>query len=287
MNRAAQRLRDLLAGPDLLVCPVVGDPLTARLVQQSGLPMALLGGFGIAAMRFALPDTGLITFSEVVDQTRNVCDAVAGFPIVADGDTGYGNAMNVRRTVRDFARAGAAAILIEDQQWPKKCGHYGGGRPVISRDEARMKIRAAVEARADDDILIMARTDARGSHGFDEAMARCRAFEEEGADILFAEALETETELKAFAGGFKKATWANMMPKTPVTSRADLRTMGFKVVTYNVLLHAAIRAVRDTLSALKDDDIKRAPPQASFAELTSLVGLDQYDAMAERYRLPE
>jgi 2-methylisocitrate lyase-like PEP mutase family enzyme len=212
---------------------------------------------------------------------------VPDLPIVADGDTGYGNAMNVRRTVREFARAGAAAILIEDQTWPKKCGHYGGGRPVIPRDEARMKIRAAVEARGDADILIMARTDARSSVGFDEAMARCRAFEEEGADILFAEALETEAELKAFAGGFKRPTWANMMPKTPVASRAELAAMGFKVVTYNVLLHAAVRAMRDMAAALAADDLSRAPALASFAELTSLVGLDEYDAAAERYRTDE
>jgi 2-methylisocitrate lyase-like PEP mutase family enzyme len=287
MPSAAQRLRDLLRGPDLLVCPVVSDPLSARLVERSGLPMALLGGFGIAAIGFALPDTGLISFGEVVESVRRTCGAVPGFPIVADGDTGYGNAMNVRRTVQEFAKAGAAAVLIEDQVWPKKCGHYGGGRPVIGREEARMKIRAAVEARGDADILIMARTDARGSVGFDEAMARCRAFEEEGADILFAEALATEAEFAAFGGGFSRPTWANMMPKTPVASRARLKEMGFKIVTYNVLLHAAIRAIGDTLAALAADDPARAPPYASFEELTSLVGLDSYDKVSERYRVAD
>ena len=287
MPNASARLRELLAGPDLLICPVVSDPLSTRLAEQAGLPMALLGGFGIAAVRFALPDTGLITFSEVLEQVRSTCAAVPGFPVVADGDTGYGNAMNVRRTVREFAQAGAAAILIEDQVWPKKCGHYGGGRPVIPREEARMKIRAAVEARGDADILIMARTDARSSIGFEEAMARVQAFEDEGADILFAEALETEAELRTFGGGFKRPTWANMMPKTPVTSRAALRAMGFKVVTYNLLLPAAIRAIRDMARALAADDLAHAPPAASFAELTSLVGLDAYDATAERYRVAD
>jgi 2-methylisocitrate lyase-like PEP mutase family enzyme len=287
MASAAARLRELLAGPDLLVCPVISDPLSARLVAQAGLPMALLGGFGVAAIRYALPDTGLITFTDVLDQLRNTSAAVPGFPVVADGDTGYGNAMNVRRTVHEFARAGAAAILIEDQVWPKKCGHYGGGRPVIGREEARMKIRAAVAARGDADILIMARTDARSSVGFAEAMARCRTFEAEGADILFAEALETEAELEEFGGGFRTPTWANMMPKTPVASRAALRAMGFKVVTYNLLLPAAIRAMRDMLAALAADDMSRAPPAASFAEVASLVGLPEYDAEAERYRVPE
>jgi 2-methylisocitrate lyase-like PEP mutase family enzyme len=287
MPSAAQRLRERLQGPELLVCPVVSDPLSARLVERAGLPMALLGGFGIAAIGYALPDTGLISFGEVVDHVRNTCTAVPGFPIVADGDTGYGNAMNVRRTVQEFARAGAAAVLIEDQVWPKKCGHYGGGRPVIGREEARMKIRAAVEARGEADILIMARTDARGSIGFDEAMERCRLFQEEGADILFAEALATEQELAAFGSGFSRPTWANMMPKTPVASRARLKEIGFKIVTYNVLLHAAIRAMRDTLAAMAADDPARAPPLASFEELTSLVGLDTYDRESERYRVAD
>ncbi len=287
MPNAAEALRKLIKGPDLLVCPVISDPLSARLVARAGLPMALLGGFGIAAIRFALPDTGLITFTEVLDQVRNTCAAVPGFPVVADGDTGYGNAMNVRRTVEEFARAGAAAILIEDQVWPKKCGHYGGGRPVIARAEARMKIRAAVEARGagGGDILIMARTDARSSLGFEEAMARCRAFEEEGADIIFAEALETREELARFAGGFRAATWANMMPKTPDVDRAELKAMGFKVVTYNVLLHAAARAMSAALEALAEDDAARMPALLSFAELAGLVGLPQYDAAAERYRV--
>jgi 2-methylisocitrate lyase-like PEP mutase family enzyme len=283
---AAQNLRELLAEPGLLVCPVVGDPLAARLVQQSGLKLALLGGFGISAMRYGLPDAGLITFTDVLDQLRNTCDAVPGFPIIADGDTGYGNAMNVRRTVKEFARAGAAGILIEDQVWPKKCGHYGGGRQVIARDEARMKIRAAVDARGDDDILILARTDARSAIGFDEAMARCRDFQEEGADIVFAEALQTEDELRQFAGGFTAHTWANMMPKTPVTSRAALHAMGFKFVTYNVLLPAAIKAIQTALVALVADDPQAGPPLATFEEVTSLVGLPEYTALEERYRLP-
>lgn len=284
---AADRLREALAGPDLLVIPVIGDPLAARLVQQSGLPAALLGGFGISAMRYALPDTGLISFGEVIDQVRNTCAAVPGFPIIADGDTGYGNAMNVRRTVQEFARAGAACVLIEDQVWPKKCGHLDGKREVISRAEARMKIRAAVEARADDGILIMARTDARSAIGFDEAMARCRDFEAEGADIIFAEALETRDELAAFAGGFTKATWANMMPKTPETSRAALQAMGFKVVTYNVLLPAAIHAVRETLVALKNDDLTAGPPRVTFDEMTELAGLPEYVALEARYGTPQ
>jgi 2-methylisocitrate lyase-like PEP mutase family enzyme len=281
----AQKLRGLLGGPEILVCPVVGDPLSARLCQEAGFPLALLGGFGIAATGFGLPDAGLIDFTEVVTAVHNTCAANPGYPIIADGDTGYGNAMNVRRTVKEFARAGAAVILIEDQIWPKKCGHYGGKREVISRDEARLKIRAAVEARdeAGADILVLARTDARGAIGFDEAMARCEDFVAAGADIIFAEALETEAELKDFGRRFKHPKLANMMPKTPVRSRAELKAMGFDIVTYNVLIHAAVQAMQSTLKALKADDMTKAPPLAGFDEVTRLVGLPDYMKMEQRY----
>jgi 2-methylisocitrate lyase-like PEP mutase family enzyme len=283
---AAQRLRDLMAGPDILVCPVISDPLSARLCQEAGFPLALLGGFGIAAIGFAMPDAGLIDFTEVVTAIHNVCTAVPGYPIIADGDTGYGNAMNVRRTVKEFARAGAAVILIEDQVWPKKCGHYGGKREVIARAEARLKIRAAIEARneAGADMLILARTDARSAIGFDEAMARCEDFAAEGADIIFAEALETEAELAAFGGRFKQPKLANMMPKTPVKSRAELKAMGYSIVTYNVLIHAAVRAMQQTLKALKADDMTSAPPLAGFDDVTRLVGLPDYLALEQRYK---
>lgn len=285
-QNGAQKLRSLIGGPDILVCPVVGDPLSARLCQEAGFPLALLGGFGIAAIGFGLPDAGLIDFTEVVTAVHNTCSANPGYPIIADGDTGYGNAMNVRRTVQEFARAGAAVILIEDQVWPKKCGHYGGKREVIPREEARLKIRAAVEARneAGSDMLILGRTDARSAIGFDEAMARCTDFVAEGADIIFAEALESEAELKDFGRRFKHPKLANMMPKTPVKSRAELKAMGFDIVTYNVLIHAAVQAMQSTLKALKVDDMASAPPLAGFDEVTRLVGLPDYMRLEQRYK---
>jgi 2-methylisocitrate lyase-like PEP mutase family enzyme len=244
-----------------------------------------LGGFGIAAIGFGLPDTGLIDFTEVVTAVHNVCAANPGYPIIADGDTGYGNAMNVRRTVQEFARAGAAVILLEDQMWPKKCGHYGGKREVIPREEARMKIRAAVEARNEmgSDMLILSRTDARGAVNFDEAMARCEAFAAEGADIIFAEALETEAELREFGQRFKHPKLANMMPKTPVRSRSELKAMGFNIVTYNVAIHAMVAALQQTFKALKEDDMSKAAPLAAFDEVTRLVGLNDYMTLEQRY----
>jgi 2-methylisocitrate lyase-like PEP mutase family enzyme len=285
-QNGAQKLRSLLGSSEILVCPVVGDPLSARLCQEAGFPLALLGGFGIAATGFAMPDAGLIDFTEVVTAVHNTCSANPGFPIIADGDTGYGNAMNVRRTVKEFARAGAAVILIEDQVWPKKCGHYGGKREIIAREEARLKIRAAVEARNDvgSDMMILGRTDARGAVGFDDAMARCEDFIAEGADMIFAEALETEAELKDFGRRFRHPKVANMMPKTPVKSRAELKAMGFDIVTYNVLIHAAVQAMQSTLKALKADNMASAPPLASFDEVTRLVGLPDYMKLEQRYK---
>jgi len=214
---------------------------------------------------------------------------VPGFPVICDGDTGYGNAMNVRRTVVEYARAGAAGVSIEDQLWPKKCGHYSGRRVVIPAEEARMKIRAAVEARreAGVDIVIMARTDARSAVDFDEAMRRARAFEEEGADIVFIEALETKEELRAFATSFELPTWANMMPKTPLLTRDELAELGFKVVTYNVALAAAVHAMREALAAIAADDLDGLPPHASFEELASLVGLTEFMSLESRYELPQ
>lgn len=283
---AVTTLRALCGSGELLVCPVVADPLSARLAARAGLSCALLGGFGVSAVGFALPDTGLITFTDMLEHVRNTARAVPGFPIIADGDTGYGNAMNVYRTVSEYARAGAAGILIEDQAWPKKCGHYGGDRAVISAAEARMKIRAAVDARKNGDIVVLARTDARASLGMDEALARCRAFVDEGADIVFIEALRSADEMRTFAASFP-VTWANMMPKTPLVSYADMKAMGFRFVTYNVALPAAAAAMRDAFAALAANDMSRLPKTMPFDELTELVGLNDYVTMEEHYRLPE
>lgn len=286
MPDAVAALRTLCASRRLHVCPVVSDPLSTRLAAQAGLPCALLGGFGVSAIGYALPDAGLITFTDMLAHVRNAAAAAPGFPIVADGDTGYGNAMNVYRTVAEYARAGAAGILIEDQTWPKKCGHYGGVREVIPAAEARMKIRAAVDARTERDIVIVARTDARGAHGFDEAMARCRAFVEEGADIVFIEALQSIDEMRAFAAAFP-VTWANMMPKSPVVPFAEMEAMGYRFVTYNVALAAAAQAMRTAFAALAGNDHDALPPLMPFDELTTLVGLGEYTRAEQRYRIAE
>src|SRR4051794_14885447 len=177
------RLRALLAQPRVLTVPTCFDALSARIALSAGFPAVFMSGFGVAAARYGVPDIGLVSFGEMVDQLRAICSAVPGMIVFADADTGFGNAVNVTRTVVEYAKAGAACIMIEDQVSPKRCGHFDG-KQVISREDARMKVRAAVEAARAANILVLARTDARAVAGFDEALARCRDFADAGADIV-------------------------------------------------------------------------------------------------------
>ncbi len=197
----AEKLRMLLAGPGALVLPGCFDALSARLIERAGFKAAFMGGFAVSASRIGAPDTGLISYSEMLDQGRNICAAVA-LPVIGDGDTGYGNAVNVQRTVRGYAQAGFACVMIEDQVAPKKCGHTSG-KQIVGRDEAFARIQAAVDARdsmsdGGSDILIMARTDANATDGMDEAVARTQAFAEIGADITFLEAPRDEDEMRRY-----------------------------------------------------------------------------------------
>jgi 2-methylisocitrate lyase-like PEP mutase family enzyme len=288
---SAEKLRKLLADPNVEVMPGCYDALSAKLVAASGFKITFMSGFAVSAARLGLPDTGLISFSEMLDSVRGCVSGAGTIPLIADGDTGYGNALNVQRTVVEYARAGAAAVMIEDQVSPKKCGHTRG-KQVISRDEARMKIRAAVDARreTDADILILARTDARAVHGFDEALNRCRDFEAEGADIIFFEAPETETEMRRFCEAVQKPCMANMVPggKTPILPPHELQSIGYKLALYPVvLMSSAITAMQAALAALKPDGTVPLPPSISFAELQQLVGFPDYWERETRYKASE
>ena len=242
------------------------DALSTKLIADAGYKMAFMSGFAVSAARLGLPDTGLISFSEMLDTLRNCC-AASSVPMIGDGDTGYGNALNVQRTVVEYARAGAAAVMIEDQLSPKKCGHTRG-KQVVSREEARLKIRAAVEAARGADILILARTDARAVHGFDEALQRCRDFEAEGADIIFFEAPENEDEMRRFCAAMKKPCLANMVPggKTPILPADKLAQLGYRLAVYPVTpLSAAITAMQASLAALRPGDTATPPGAVSFS----------------------
>jgi 2-methylisocitrate lyase-like PEP mutase family enzyme len=282
----AQKLRGVLAAPGLEVMPGCFDALSAKLVADAGFKVTFMSGFAVSAARLGLPDTGLISFAEMLDSLRNCASGAARIPLIGDGDTGYGNALNVQRTVVEYARAGAAAVMIEDQVSPKKCGHTRG-KLVIAREEARMKIRAAVDARRDADILILARTDARAVHGFDEALDCCRDFETEGADIIFLEAPENELEMRRFCEAMRKPCMANMVPggKTPILPPNELQGIGYKLALYPVvLMSAAIAAMQAALVALRPESKKAFPPSVLFAELQQVVGFPEYWERETRYK---
>lgn len=283
----AQRLRALLAGEGSLVMPCCFDALSARLVERAGFPLTFMSGFSVAAARAGLPDTGLLTVTEMLDQGRSICEAVQ-IPVIGDGDTGHGNAANVRRTVQQFARAGFAGIMLEDQLAPKRCGHTGV-KEVVGREEALDRIRAAVSARAEgSDLVIVARTDARSalasSHGeaaaLDEALWRLNAFAELGAEVLFLEAPRSEAELNRFCLEVPGWRMANMLEGgiTPLLSPAALGEMGIRLVAYPLtLLSTAAAAMQDALAELAAG---RTPARMlEFAALRELVGFDQYDAL--------
>lgn len=279
----ANRLRTALLQPGLLLMPCCFDALSARLIQEAGFPLSLMSGFAVSASRLAQPDTGLISFAEMLDQLRSICAAAPALPVIGDGDTGYGNAINVMRTVKEYALAGAAGIMIEDQVSPKRCGHTRG-KQVVSRGEARMRIRAAVDARRETDILIMARTDARAVHGMDEALERCHAFVEEGADIIFLEAPETHEEMRRFCAAIPRPCMANIVDggATPVLPPSELEAMGYKIAAYPlVLISTAVKAMQQALAQLGGG---RDAAQVSFEELKRLVGFPAYYELEQRYR---
>ena len=282
----AKKLREILRLPETHFIPCCYDTLSTILARQTGFDFVFISGYGVAATRLGMPDIGLTTQTEMVAQLQNICGASPGFPIFADADNGYGNAMSVRRTVVEYARAGVAGIMIEDQAIPKRCGHLGV-KEVVTREEARMKIRAAVDAREESgmDIVIMARTDARTTADFDEAMSRCKLFEEEGADVIFMEALKDIDEMKQFCGNIKAYTWGNNSRggEIPYLSRDILRDIGYSVVTDPTLLFSVTKVIQTHLHALKADDDDAYPSFVSFNEMKSIIGFPEIMEIEKRY----
>lgn len=283
MTPAAQRLKEVLAKPGLLVVPASWDALSAKLVGEAGYPMQFMSGFAVALNRLGFPDTGMISFAEMVDALRNIT-AASDVPVLADGDDGYGNALNVQRTVSEYARAGAAAVLIEDKITPRAL--TSAGKPCLPREEARMKIRAAIEAAKDSGILILARTDCRPTQGIDEAVARIEMYVEEGADILLLDSPADEGEIKrAVAAAKGKPSFAVLSPGAPrsTPSQTEAAKLGFKIGTYPTgMLAPAIAGMKDGLAALKAGEAaaKSALPPP---EMRTTLGYDAYDVQAKPF----
>src|SRR5260370_11110515 len=236
--RTTTRLRTLLAGPDVLVAPGAYDALSARLIAQAGFQAVYMTGFGAGARSLGQPDVRLVTMSEMVSRASALAAVTGDLPLIADADTGYGNPVNVRRTIREYERAGVAGLHIEDQVWPKKCGHMEG-KQVIHIDEMAQKVRAAVDARQDPDFVIIARTDANAVNGLEDALCRGRAYREAGADVIFIEAPRSVAELRAIKQAFPDVpllfNWAESS-KTPFLSLDEVQSLGFKLVLFPVSL---------------------------------------------------
>lgn len=280
-------LRSLVEKKQGLVVPGVYDGVSVRLVERAGFPAVYMTGYGTAASRLGLPDLGFAGLAEMADHARNLASAVR-IPLIADADTGYGNALQVRRTVQLYEAAGVAALHIEDQLAPKRCGHLSGHQ-VISRGEFAGKIRAAVEARGDRDLLVIARTDAISAVGFDEALRRGEAAARAGADVLFIEAPRDEAQVERVAKSFDTPLLYNYAPggRSPLLPFARLRSLGFAIILLPVdTLLVGARAIADFLGELRqrDDVNSLADRYLPFPEFNALIGVVEQMKMADRYR---
>ncbi len=290
---AGRRFRDLLAAPGIVVCPGIFDGFSARLVEQMGFKSASISGAGLSEGNLGWADVGIMGYAENVRASAAIA-ACTALPLQADGDTGYGNAMNVYFTVQGFERAGIACLMIEDQTWPKRCGHMAG-KQVISAEEAVEKIRAAVEARRDPDFVVKARTDATAIHGVGEAIRRLNLFAEAGADLLYADALLSAEDIATVARNVSKPLNVNMgfgirqRPTTPLLSARQLEDMGVKVVSYpRMLTAAAIQGMKNALGVFKQSleqgrVIDQPDLLVSFGEINELMGIAKLKELEERF----
>lgn len=269
-----------------IIVPGAGNALTARIIEQAGFEATYVTGAGIANTVLGVPDIGLVTMSELAASTSAIAEITAN-PLIVDIDTGFGNALNTQRAVRVLERAGAFAVQLEDQVFPKKCGHFSG-KAVVPVAEAVSKVKAALDAREDPNLLIIARTDARSIDGLDAALDRADAFIEAGADLTFVEAPQSAEELWTIGARLAAPQVANMVVggRTPLTARSELADMGYALVLYaNTPLQAAMRAMREVLGALhRDGDVSAVMDRlADFEERQTIVAKADYDALEARY----
>jgi len=277
-------LRQYLTEPGIIPMPGVFDAISVRLAERAGFKAAFMSGFMVSASRIGMPDTGLISYAEMADQGRNICDAVS-IPVIGDGDTGFGNAVNVKRTVNGYAQAGFGCVMIEDQLAPKRCGHTQG-KQVVSRAEANQRLQAAVDAREEGaDILIMARTDANATDGLDEAITRCKDFRRIGVDITFLEAPRDVDEMKRYCDEVEGPKMANMVEqgKTPFLAPAELDAIGYKIGIWPAaMMLAAINGMQAELNRLSGGEA-REDGKANFSELQDIVGFPAYYDTENKY----
>ena len=286
MRPQAAALKALLDEPRLQVMPGCGDGMGARLIEEAGFRTGFVSGSSVSAMRLAMPDMDLVSFNEMADAVESCIAAAPNVLWLADGDTGHGNALAVQKVIRAYARRGAAAVLIEDKVWPRPLGR-DGAKLVVDREHAILRCRAAVEACRDEGILLLARTDARVSRGFDEALARIRAFVAEGADILFLDSPQSEEEMRTgieACDGKPALAVTSPAGKHFMPGDAELERVGIRIVVYpQDILAASVRAMRDALAGLKGDS---KPPMASPAELATAIRIAEYLSQDSRWPDP-
>jgi carboxyvinyl-carboxyphosphonate phosphorylmutase len=276
------KLRELIQRKEILVAPGAFDAMSARLIEAVGFETVYMTGFGTAASIFGVPDIGLLTMTEMVENAKRISDAIK-IPVIADADTGYGNHLNVIRMVEEYEKAGVAGLHIEDQLSPKRCGHMEG-KKLISTEEMVPKIRAAVASRKDKDFVLIARTDAIAVEGFDGAIRRGNTYREEGADVIFVEAPTTIEQLEKIPKLIKGPVMVNIAPKTPVLHFKKYEEMGYSIAIYPpISLTAAYAAIKEKLMGLKKDGITQAGAHGGvpFEELLNFLGLQRYQSLEE------
>lgn len=270
----------------IVMAPGAPDALTARMVEQAGFPAVYMTGLGATAVRLGMPDLGLLTQTEMTEHARSMTRAVS-IPVVADADTGYGGPLNIRRTVREYIQSGVAAIHLEDQVAPKRCGQLAGVR-LMPAEESALRLKAAVEARGQDDLLVIGRTDALAATGMNEALERARRYQDTGIDLVFVDGIKKIAEVEAVAKAVTGPKVVSIVDgnETVALTAEDLRQMGFSLVFYAVsTLFTAIRAVGETLAELKRTGTPqgRADRMASYAEFAEVVGLHRQQEWADRF----
>jgi 2,3-dimethylmalate lyase len=283
----SQIIRTALSEKGQLIMPGIYDALSAKIASRAGFEVIFITGYSLSATLLGEPDFGLLTQTEVVNATQRIC-SVVDTPVIVDADTGYGNAINVIRTVQDLLRAGAAGMFLEDQIWPKRCGHMKG-KQVIPLDEQLKKLRAAVEAKGTHDFYIVARTDARQAHGLEEAIKRGIAFKKAGADAVFIEAPESKEEMKEISRQVPGPLVANMLERgvTPIMGPQELRDLGFTLIVWPLApIYAVAQSLKDVYSTLRREGstlgiLERLMP---FEEFNDIVGLDEKYSLDARYK---